>query len=317
MTSVMTSKKRLKTWNAIVSLLLFIAFLASFSNPTVAAEPLVDNAWVSANAGKEDVVFLDIRGGMRSYLVAHIPGAIHTDYSSGGWREDRGSVKGLLPDPRKLEKLIGRLGISNDTHVVIVPGGYSAGEVASATRIYWTFKVLGHNEVSILNGGMEGYLSNKNNPIEHGAKKPVPKTFEARLQRRLLAMESDVQTALKNKTPLIDIRPSDQFLGINKSIHVKQRGTIPGAKNLPGPWLTNDNGGTFRNKDILETLLAASGAPAKGPAITFCNTGHWASIGWFVLHEIIGNKQTRLYDGSMAQWTQDPKNPVKHWVDVP
>ncbi|HEC14211.1 MAG TPA: sulfurtransferase, partial [Rhodospirillales bacterium] len=126
----------------------------------------------------------------------------------------------------------------------------------------------------------------------------------------LLATTKDVENAIKTGTTLIDSRSNDQFLGITKSGSIKRAGTLPGAKNVPGVWLTVNDGGVFRDTESLRRLYKLAGVKTDGPTIMFCNTGHWASIGWFVNSELLGNKETKLYDGSLAEWTLDPKRPV-------
>ncbi len=296
--------------------LLIIVFIFStvlFSNisRSMAAEPLVDTAWLAANKDKPGVVMLDIRGPME-YRNAHIPGSVYTEYGGKrGWRVMKNGVMGMLPDTPYLEKLIGGLGIGNADHVVIVPGGYGASEMGIAARIYWTFKVLGHQNVSILDGGIIAW-ANKKLPLTRGEESPPKaKTFKARFNKNVLATAADVKKALKDgSAALIDSRSSDQFRGINKSGAVKRAGTLPGAKNVPGVWMTRNNGGTFRAKETIKKLYDLAGAPTKGPVINFCNTGHWASLGWFVSSEILGNKKAKMYDGSLAEWSRDKSNPI-------
>ena len=276
-----------------------------------AAQPLVDAAWVKANLKTAGFVILGARG-PQDYQQGHVPGAVHTDYGRDGWRVRRGQVAGLLGPVGGLEKLIGGLSISNDDHVVITAGGYSAGEMGKATRICWTFKVLGHDAVSILDDGMLAYGTS---PLATAVASRPAKIFKAILKNELLATASDVRGALQSGV-LIDSRSPDQYLGINKSGAVRRAGTLPGAKNLPGQWMTHDDGGFFRDADAIRALYQMSGIPTDGPAIAFCNTGHWSSIGWFMAHEILGNKQTRMYDGSMAEWTADDANPVERRVNA-
>lgn len=297
-----------------------VFFLISFSNLTQAASPLVDPLWIKDNLGKEGIVFLDVTSNAKSYAKAHIPGAVFTHYKKDKWRitkeVNKKKIKGLLPDMSHLEKLIGGLGISNDDHVVIIAGGFSAGEMGTATRIYWTFKVIGHNNVSILNGGMTNYLSNKGFPLESGSIKPSAKSFKGRLNKAVLATEVDVQNATKNNIKLIDSRSYEQFLGIHKSGSVQRPGTLQEAINLPGSWVTVNGGSIFHDKLQLNKLFKYAGAPTTGPVITFCNTGHWASVGWFVGSELMGNKNTRLYDGSMAHWSINPANKMTNKVEL-
>lgn len=283
-----------------------------------AAAPLVDVDWVTRKIGEDGVVFLDVRGGLsgateKTYLDAHIPGAIWTDYLKDGWRlVDSNGTIGQLPSVEQLEALIGDLGISNEDHVVIVPTGATALDIGTATRVYWTFKVLGHDAVSILDGGMAAYtavIDEKTgkpvNPLESGKIERFAEIFEGRLRPEMLASKADVVAASEGPQALIDNRPYEQYLGISKHGKAARAGTIPGARNLPENWLTLNGGGTFRSKSEIEQLYRLAGISSEGNQITFCNTGHWASLGWFAAHEILGNRDVRLYDGSMVEWTAD------------
>jgi len=294
-----------------------VAFAVILGLVTQAANamPLVDTTWVKDHLKDPGVVFLDVRS-RGAFLRGHVPGAVNTQYGRGGWRVKKGNVPGMLPPMAHLEKLIGGLGISNDTHVVILPGGYSSGEMGVATRIYWTFKVAGHDKLSILNGGMTIYLEDKKAPVSAGPSQPNNAVFKTAFRTEYLATADQVGAAVKARAGLIDSRPNDQFVGVNKSGQVKRRGTLPGAVNLPGRWTTIDDGGRFRDRTTLQKLFDAVGAPTQGATISFCNTGHWASLGWFVQREILGNSRARLYDGSLAEWTRTPANPVERKVPL-
>jgi thiosulfate/3-mercaptopyruvate sulfurtransferase len=296
---------------AISLLLIFVSLHARAAD----LPPLVDAAWVRANIAKPGVVFLDVRS-YGAYRAGHIPGAVFTNYGRDGWREKRDGVPGMLPDMSHLERLFGSLGIGNDTHVVIVPGGYGAGEMGVATRVFWTFKVAGLDTISILNGGMESYLDFKTPPLEKDSAHPNKATFKSHFRAKLVATQDDIKAAVAKRQVLLDLRPNDQFLGVNKTDTVKRHGTLPGAVNVPGTWLTEDDGGVFRNADTLKKLFAAANAPTAGELITFCNTGHWSSLGWFVQHEILGNKDVRMYDGSLADWTAKDANPLERKISL-
>jgi thiosulfate/3-mercaptopyruvate sulfurtransferase len=281
-----------------------------------AADPLVDVAWVKANIGKAGVVFVDVRKA-KDYKKGHVPGAVHTNYKKAGWRVNKKPVWSLMPAPAKLEKLIGSLGIDNKSHVVLLSPGKKAVDMGISTRLYWTFKTLGHDEVSILNGGMKAYLKDKKNPVEPGVNKPQGKMFKANLRKELLATEDDVRQALKDGTVLIDNRSAGRFLGINTPRPKNKRaGTIRGAKNVPAVWLTKEGGGSFRDAATVKRLYAHAGAATNGKTISFCDTGHWGSLGWFVDYEILGNKQAKMYDGSISQWSQTRSNPMVQAVKL-
>ena len=282
--------------------------ITGISMPVRAASPLVDVEWVKANIGKEGVVFVDFRP-KPAFLRGHIPGAVNTQYGRDGWRESRGNVPGMLPkDPSKLAALIGRLGIDNSSHVVLVPPGNSSSDMGIATRVYWTFKVFGHDNVSILDGGFRAYVAEKKNkvpvnPLEQGPAKTTAKTFTINLRPEMIVTMDDVKAAAAAGMTLVDARPADQYLGVNRHGRAKASGTIPGALNLPQSWTTENGGGKFRSVETLKKLYAAAGIDPSKPQINFCNTGHWASVDWFVASELLGNKDAKMYDGSMTEWT--------------
>ena len=133
----------------------FTTFLTLVLAPIVAfASPLVSTAWLSEKLYDNNVVVIDLRnkidnGSYETFLNGHIPGSIHSDYLREGWRVSRDGVVGLLPNAEQFQSLARRLGVSDDTHVVIVPAGVSSTDFGSSARAYWTFKVFGHKKVSI------------------------------------------------------------------------------------------------------------------------------------------------------------------------
>ena len=150
--------------------------------------PLVSAAWLKARLADPDLVIVDIRsaldgGGQEAYLKAHIPGAVHSDYDKAGWRVTRSNIPLMLPTVPELEKLIGELGIDEDSHVVVVPAGGNVLDFGAAARVYWTLKVLGHDKVSILDGGFAAWTADPANPTESGRHPPSPRIFTAALDR--------------------------------------------------------------------------------------------------------------------------------------
>ena len=296
---------------------LFVALLA-VARPAGAADPLVSVDWVKANLEKPGIVYIDFAP-PADYLRGHIPGAVNSNYAKDGWREERASDK--VPDmlPVKLDglgEMIGKLGIDNGTHVVLVPAGMSSTDMGVGTRVYWTFKVLGHDNVSLLDGGMAAWTKDKKNPLQAGAAKIEPKTFKINVRKDMIVTMDDVKKAKAAGVLLVDNRPEDQYVGINRHPKATQSGTIEGAKNLPNGWLTVNGMGEFRDRSQLDQLYKVASVPTSGDQINFCNTGHWASVGWFVSSELLGNKKAKLYDGSMTEWTMLKGGPVEQKVKL-
>lgn len=222
----------------------------------------------------------------------------------------------MLPPVTKLEALIGKLGVDNDTHVVLVPLGKNAKSMGSATRLYWTFKVLGHDKVSILNGGHVAYSKQKDFRLDTGNFVAPAKTFKAQLRKEMIVSKEDVQEAKLQSVSLIDNRNPDQYLGINRHGKVKKNGAIPTASNLPFSWLTVNNSGKFRSEKGLKEAFDIKAIPILGEQITLCNTGHLASLGWFVGSELLGNPKVRVYDGSMSEWSRDANLPMQREITL-
>jgi len=273
---------------------------------------LVSVQWLKNNQQSDNLVILDIRSPRKSkdfYAEGHIEGAVSAPYNIG-WRERVDGVIGMLPPLAKISSHIGSLGINNQSHVVIVPFGNSSTDFAAATRIYWTFKVLGHDAVSVLEGGYAAWLS-KGQGLSNVPVVSVRQTFTVNYRAILVASENDVKSALAHDVELVDARPSAQFEGKAKSPVVSRAGTLPGAKNLRQSTLYSPRQTRFLSREDVLKSAAEIELSSKDNTIAFCNTGHWASIAWFALSEIAGQENVSLYDGSMTEWTADDQNPVQ------
>ena len=140
---------------------------------------------------------------------------------------------------------------------------------------------------------------------------PVAVEFPYEIQPELRATTADVEAALAAGTKLIDGRPEEQYLGQSKSPVARVAGTIPGARNLPHSNFYSAEYASFALPETVLALADSVGLAADESNIVFCNTGHWASVAWFALHEVGGNANTAMYDGSMAEWTADPARPIQ------
>ncbi len=288
---------------------------AFFAAPALAegVEPLVSAAWLKDHAKAPGLVVLDIRsaidgGGPEAYLRSHIPGAVHSDYDRGGWRTTRNNIPFAVPSAAKLEVLIGELGIDEDSHVVVVPAGVHATDFGSAARTYWTLKLVGLKKVSILDGGFAAWKA-AGYPVESGAKQPAPAIFSVTFDKSMLIDAGAVQKlASTNGAVLIDSRSPGLFSGKERAKMVKAYGHIPGAINIDHAVLYDDKTNRLKSKAELASVLGA--VPTGSPVVTYCNTGHWSATTWFVLSELLGRKDAKLYPGSMVEWTSDPARPV-------
>jgi len=276
------------------------------------AEPLVSPAWLNTHLHDSNLVVLDIRSAIdgskpEAFAQGHIPGAVHSDYDKAGWRVTRNNVPFMVPTTPELEKLIGDLGIDETSHVVVMPAGVNVLDFGSAARTYWTLKYAGVRDVSILDGGLAAWKA-AGFALDKGAHAPSPAIFTATVDTSILALASDVETIEHNGgATLIDARPASFFLGKEKAPAAQAYGHIPGAVDVDSAEFYDPQTNKLRPK---AELAAIAGKLPAGAAVTYCNTGHWASTDWFVLHEILGRSNAKLYAGSMVEWTSNPNRPI-------
>jgi len=293
-----------------------LLFLVTAATAASAATPLVDTAWLAGKLTNDKLVLIDLRnkidgGSYDTYLEGHIPSAIHSDYLQDGWRVGRDDVVGLLPDAAQFEALARKLGVSGDSHVVLIPAGVNATDFGSSARAYWTFKVFGHENVSILDGGYAAWKAAYPGQIESGAPvAPAPGDFTASFQPQGYVTTEEVRQIVdagKGAT-LLDGRTKDQFLGDAKHPKAATGGRIPGAELIFQEHAYNvaDN----RLKSVAELEEIYGNLDPQLPIVSYCNTGHWAATNWFVLSEVLGHDDVKLYDGSMVEWTADSENPL-------
>jgi len=302
-----------------------LALALAIAAPAAAADgqSLVSVTWLNSHLRDVNLVVLDIRsaidgGGAKAYAAAHIPGAVYSDYDKGGWRVTRNNMPFMVPTASELEKLIGDLGIDETNHVVVIPAGVNVLDFGSAARIYWTLQYVGVKNVSILDGGIAAWTQS-GLPVESGVKAPPPKIFTATLDPSLIAQATDVEkNEASGGATLIDARPASFFLGKEKTPASRAYGHIPGAVNIDSATFYDSKTNRLKPKAELAALVAD--VPAAQPAVSYCNTGHWAATDWFVLHELLGRQQVRLYAGSMVEWTADAHRPVESsrtkWDDL-
>ena len=305
--------------------MLFSAALAASAAGTHAApvaEPLVSAQWLNSHLHDANLVVLDIRSAIdgskpEAFAQGHIPGAVHSDYDKGGWRVTRNNVPFMVPTTAELEKLIGDLGIDENSHVVLVPAGVNVLDFGSAARTYWTLKYVGVANVSILDGGLAAWKA-AGLTLDSGAHAPSPAIFTATLDKSILAEATEVEKIeASGGATLIDARPGSFFSGKEKAPASQAYGHIPGALNIDSAEFYD--AASNRLKPKAELAAIATHVPA-GAVVSYCNTGHWAATDWFVLHELLGRTNAKLYAGSMVEWTSNTNRPIESartkWDDL-
>ncbi|PUE62478.1 sulfurtransferase [Limnohabitans sp. 2KL-17] len=287
--------------NHLNTLLLGLALSAAATAP-FAAQPLMSPTELQAKLSDASVRVIDIRDA-KSYAANHIPGAINAPY--GAWRGPANNP-GELPELPKLSALVQSLGLTPITHAVVVSSGADATDFGASARVYWTLKVLGLKELSVLNGGLKGWAL-AGLPQNNQAVKVAASNFQPQIDKSLVATKEELVARVKSgDAALIDARPAEFFKGDTRHVAASVPGTLQGAVNVEHDKWFAPGSSTFVNADQAQKVAAASPIDPAKETVSFCNTGHWAATNWFAMSEVLGQKNVKLYAGSMVEWSKDP-----------
>lgn len=307
-----------------------ILLLASASMAQAAVTlpgPLVTPQWL--NQHRSEVNIVAVRANPSSFTAAptfsthdgkkalarfggHIPGAMLLDFGKARVPRmvDGRQIKWLLPDRADFQKLMREVGVKAGRPTVIVPEGIKGADLDMAARVFWSMKVYGDKHLALLNGGTTGWI-NAGLPVSTAAASSGGGTWAAsKADMRYFASSHDVARSI-GKAQIIDARPMPFYVGLVKKPNVGAAGHIKGAVNLPPNLRSTETGGSARYLTAADyrKIFPHLGIKPGKPSITYCNTGHLASGAWFVMSEVMGNPNVKLYDGSMYEWTTE-KRPV-------
>jgi thiosulfate/3-mercaptopyruvate sulfurtransferase len=266
--------------------------------PASAADPLVSTDWVFQNLANPKVRVLEVSVDPGVYEQGHVPGAVGVKWHT----ELADPVNRDIVSREAFEKLLSRAGVSKDTTVVL----YGDNNNWFAAWGYWIFKVYGHDDVRLMDGGRKKWEAEKR-PWDTTV--PTHPTAAYKVGEPDLALRArlgDVVDVVrgKGKAVLVDVRSPDEFSGkVFAPAGVQElairAGHIPGAKSVPWSKTVAENG-TFKPKAELKQLYADAGVDGTTPVIAYCRIGERSSHSWFVLKELLGY-DVRNYDGS---WTE-------------
>jgi thiosulfate/3-mercaptopyruvate sulfurtransferase len=303
-----------------------LTYTLCFAGNVLAVElpsAIVDTEWLSKNVNEVQIVDVRLdKGSFTSQPVfevdekskteelkevgGHITNALLVPYKPiRGERIVNGQkVKYLIPEKADFEKLMQSSGLRSDRPIIIVTRATTVKEVTAGLRLFWQLKYFGEDRIAVLDGGMAAWL-NDGHEVDDTPAPTATGDWKATATRTELAATSDDISTADSKAQLVDARSTPQFYGIAKRDYVSAFGHIKGAKMLPNDVLFREDGIAikFFSPDAYRSIMAVSELNADQPAIFYCNSGHLAAGPWFIQHELIGNKQARLFDGSMHQWT--------------
>ena len=262
------------------------------------SDVLVDADWVEAHHADDGVVIIEVDEDTSAYDKGHIRDAVKID-----WKADlQDPVRRDFVDKAGFEALLSARGIANDDTVVL----YGGNNNWFAAYAYWYFKLYGHQNVKLLDGGRKKWELDSREIVTEVPKRPAT-SYTAREQDSSIRAFRDETVAAIGKLNLVDVRSPDEFAGrLLAPAHLPQEqaqrgGHIPTAKNVPWSKAAEEDG-TFKTDDALRTLYGdEAGLDFGRDTIAYCRIGERSAHTWFVLHELLGQPNVKNYDGS---WTE-------------
>jgi len=261
------------------------------------SDVLVTTDWAESNLNAPNTVFVEVDEDTSAYDGGHIAGAVRLD-----WKTDlQDQVKRDFVDAQQFSKLLSDRGIANDDTVIL----YGGNNNWFAAYAYWYFKLYGHNDVKLLDGGRKKWELDGRELSGEDVKREGT-SYQAKEQdHSIRAFRDEVVQAIGSKN-YVDVRSPDEFSGkLLAPAHLPQEqsqvpGHIPGALNVPWAKVANEDG-TFKTEEEIRELYADEGLDTAKPTIAYCRIGERSSIAWFALHELLGHEDVKNYDGS---WTE-------------
>jgi len=258
---------------------------------------LVSADWVAENINNPKVVIVEVDEDTTLYDIGHIENSIRFH-----WRDDLqdGLIRDLISKD-KFEALLSKFGISNDTTVIL----YGGNNNWFATYAFWYFKVYGHQDVRLLDGGRKRWELDAR-PLVTAVPSPTATRYVAKERDNSIRAFRDEVIAEIGKSNIVDVRSPQEFSGeLAAPAHLPQesgqiKGHIPTAKNIPWSKAANEDG-TFKSDDELKALYVGAGVDLAKDTIAYCRIGERSAFSWFVLHELLEVKNVKNYDGS---WTE-------------
>tara|TARA_B100001057_G_C22751424_1_gene911944 strand:+ start:1 stop:876 length:876 start_codon:yes stop_codon:yes gene_type:complete len=266
-----------------------------------AISPLISYEKLTNDFKNLNYTILDIRD-TSSFKKGHIEGSVSAPYKIFRGNTDN---PGKMLETEILENTFEKLGLSMEKPIIIISQGNTPTDFGAAARVYWTLKSSGFEDLAILNGGIKIWKIN-GSELTQKTKKIIPTDLNINFSYEWTATTNEIKNSPKNTTTLlIDARPSDFYNGNKKHKAAKVPGTIPSSENFDfNNFFVNNS--TFLTEIGIKDgtrLLDQIGFNSKKNIISFCNTGHWAATNWFVMSELIGKENVKLYPGSMVEYT--------------
>ncbi|WP_280422096.1 sulfurtransferase [Nocardia carnea] len=261
------------------------------------SDVLVSVDWAEENLKTPGVVFVEVDEDTSAYEGGHIEGAVRLD-----WKKDlQDQVRRDFVNQEQFSALLSERGIANDDEVVL----YGGNNNWFAAYAYWYFKLYGHNNVKLLDGGRKKWELDGRPLSRDEVSRPATQYKAAEPDNSIRAFRDEVIAAIGTKN-LVDVRSPDEFTGkILAPAHLPQEqsqrpGHIPSAINVPWSKAANEDG-TFKSDKELAELYGEAGLDGNKETIAYCRIGERSSHTWFVLQELLGHQNVKNYDGS---WTE-------------
>ena len=281
----------------------------SYKNP----EALVSTDWLADHLNAPDVCIVDAswhmpnagRNARAEFEAAHIPGAVYFDIDE--INDEGNPLPHMLPSPEKFSSRMRKMGLGDGNRIVV----YDSTGVSAAARVWWMFRVFGHEDVALLDGGLQKWLT-EGRPVTDAPGESRARHFTARVNTLLARDYAQMRANVDSRAEqVLDARSPGRFSATEPEPRPElPGGHIPGSLNIPFPKVMESENKTMLPADGIRQALEDAGVDTSKPMVTSCGSGVTAAILTLALY-LIGHEQVPVFDGSWTEWASNPDSPIE------
>lgn len=287
-------------------LLLMIFVLLPLACNAREIPPVVSTDWLEQNISMPGIMIIDVRD-KEEFIKGHIPGAVNISVNT--WAVEKNGLVREVPGEKDLLELMGSIEAKADSKIIVSGRGLTDFDRADAIRVVWTIIIAGVEDVSVLEGGFQKWLNEKR-LVTSDLPVIKPVKYSGKINTSSIVSKAYVLNKI-SKVLIVDNRTHDVYSGLKTEPWAPKAGHIKSAVNLPAPNVFKKDGLLKDQSELADMAGKVIGSDKNKEIILYCGAGPFSSVWSYLLTEVLGYKNIKVYDGSMQEWIMEPSGPIE------